>query len=280
MSHVTKVLLKILMMRMRNKIKSEIAEEQYEFMTDKSRRNAIFIFRMLIERTIEVMHDMYICFLDYKKAFDKVKHDNLFQILEKLDIDGKGLRLVRNLYWEQKAAMKVNNDISEYINSERGVRQGCVLSPELFNIYSEMILRNLEDIEGVKVGGYNCNNLRYADDTVLIASSEEDLQKMIDVVSNGSIKMGLSFNVKKSEYVSISKNKSPPTCNVNINGESIKQVVRFNYLGSTITSDGRCDEEIKKRIALSKPAFQNMNSFLKNRAISIRTKTRVVKCYA
>ena len=108
----------------------------------------------------------------------------------------KDLRLVRNLYWEQKAVMKVNNDISEYINIQRGVRQGCVLSPDLFNIYSEMILRNLQDIEGVKVGDYNCNNLRYADDTVLIASSEKDLQKMIDVVSNGSIKMGLSLNVK------------------------------------------------------------------------------------
>ena len=91
--------------------------------------------------------------------------------------------------------------------------------------------------------------------------------------------MGLSLNVKKSECMSISKNKSPPTCNVNINGEPTKQVVRFNYLGSTITSDGRCDEEIKKRIALSKQAFQNINSFLKNRAISIRTKARVVKCY-
>ena len=69
-------------------------------MTDKSTRNAIFIIRMLIERTIEVTHDIYLCFLDYKNAFDKVKHDNLFQILEKLDIDGKDLRLVRNLYWE------------------------------------------------------------------------------------------------------------------------------------------------------------------------------------
>ena len=172
MSHVTKILLKILMLRIRNKIKTEIAEEQYGFMTDKSTRNAIFILRMLIERTIEVRHDIYLCSLDYKKAFHKVKHENLFQILEKLDMDGKDLRLVRNLYWEQKAAMKVNNDISEYINIKRDVQQGCVLSPDLFNIYSEMILRNLEDIEGVKVGGYNCNNLRYADDTVLIASSE------------------------------------------------------------------------------------------------------------
>jgi hypothetical protein len=234
---------------------------------------------MLIERTIEVKHDIYVCFLDYRKAFDKVKHGNLFQILEKLDIDGKDLRLVRDLYWDQKAAMKVKDDTSEYINIKRDVRQGCILSPDLFNIYSEMILRNLEDFEGVKIRGYNCNNLRYADDTVLIASSEKDLQRMIDEVSKESIKMGLSLNVKKSECMSISKNKSSPTCNVNINGESIKQVVRFNYLRSTITSDGRCDEEIKKRIALSKQAFQKMNPILKNRTISINTKARVLKCY-
>ncbi|CAF3582803.1 unnamed protein product [Rotaria socialis] len=279
MSHVTKILLKILMMRMKSKTGPEIAKEQYGFMPDKSTRNAIFFLRMIIERSIEVKHDIYLCFLDYTKAFDKVKHDNLFQILEQLDIDGKDLRLIRNLYWNQKAAMKVNNDTSEYTNIKRGVRQGCVLSPDLFNIYSEMILRNLEDIEGIKIGGYNCNNLRYADDTVLIASTEEDLQKMVNIVSEESIKMGLSLNVKKSECMSISKDKTPRSCNVNINGETIKQVDRFNYLGSTITPDGRCDEEIKKRIALAKQAFQKMCPILKNRSISINTKTRVLKCY-
>jgi hypothetical protein len=179
-------------------------------MTDKVTRNAIFILRMIIERSIEVKHDIYLCFLDNTKAFDKVKHDNLFQILEKLDIDGKDLRLIRNLYWDQKSAMKVNNDTSEYTNIKRGVRQGCVLSPDLFNIYSEMRLRNVEDVQGVKIGGYNCNNIRYADDTVLIASNEEDLQKMVDIVSEESIKMGLSLNVKKSECMSIQRIKVYP----------------------------------------------------------------------
>ena len=77
--------------------------------------------------------------------------------------------------------MKINNDIGEYINIKRGVRQGCVLFPHLFNIYGEIILRNLEAMKGVKIGGYNCNNLRYADDTVLLASTNEDLQRMVDV---------------------------------------------------------------------------------------------------
>jgi hypothetical protein len=267
------------MMRMKNKITPEIAKEQYGFMPDKGTRNAIFILRMIIERSIEVKHDLYLCFLDYTKAFDKVKHDNLFQILEKLDIDGKDLRIIRNLYWDQKAAIRINNDTSGYTGIKRGVRQGCVLSPDLFNIYSEMILRNLEDVEGIKIGGNNCNNVRYADDTVLLASNEQDLQKMIDIVSKESIKMGLSLNIKKTECMCVSKNKIIPTCKVYINREPIKQVNRFNYLGSIITPDGRCDEDIKMRIALSKQAFQKMSPVLKNRTISIDTKTRVLKCY-
>ena len=135
--------------------------------------------------------------------------------------------------------MKVNNNTGEYINIKRGVRQSCVLSPGLFNVYGEMILRNLEDMKDVKIGDYNCNNFRYADDTVLIASTNEDLQRMVDVVSRESTKMELSLNVKKTECMNISKNKNSSVCNMKIHGKSIKQVEHFNYLGSTITSDGR-----------------------------------------
>ena len=112
---------------------------------------------MIIERAIEVKHDIYLGFLDYTKAVNEVKHDLLFQILGKLDIDGKDLRLIRNIYWDQKAGMKVNNDTDEYINIKNrgGGRQSCALSSDLFSIYDEMILRNLEEIEGVKIGGCN-----------------------------------------------------------------------------------------------------------------------------
>ena len=99
-----------------------------------------------------------------------MKHQNLFSILDNLDIDGKDLRIVRNLYWEQSAAVRIGGDLSEYRPIQRGVRQGCVLSPDLFNIYSEVILRKL-DYPGLKVNGENINNIRYADDTVLIAES-------------------------------------------------------------------------------------------------------------
>ena len=90
---------------------------------------------MLMQRCIEVQKDIYICFIDYSKAFDKVRHNELFRILEKLGIDGKDLRIIKNLYWKQNAAVRIGGEYSEFKQIKRGVRQGCVMSPDLFNIY-------------------------------------------------------------------------------------------------------------------------------------------------
>ncbi|KAK3755332.1 hypothetical protein RRG08_026062 [Elysia crispata] len=115
-------------------------------------------------------------------------------MLNQLDIDGKDLRVLRNLYWDQTAAVRVGGELSEYTNIKRGVRQGCVMSPDLFNLYSEVILRNLDGNEGLKANGENLNNLRYADDTSLLAGSEEDLQRLLNIVVEESEKLGLSLN--------------------------------------------------------------------------------------
>ena len=165
MSHVTKLLLRIIMMRVRNKINPEIAEEQCGFVEGKGTTNAIFTLRTLIERALEIQKDIYLCFIDYTKAFDRVRHDEIIKELTKLKIDGKDLRIIKNMYWEQTAAMRVEGEISAFQKIKRGVRQGCVLSPDLFSLYSEIIMRNIEGQPGIRVGGHNINNLRYADDT-------------------------------------------------------------------------------------------------------------------
>ena len=134
MSHITKVILRVIMMRVRRCTKPEISQEQCGFMEDTGTRNAIFIVRTLCERAIGVQHDLYLCFIDYAKAFDKVKHEDLFEFLQNLDIDGKDLRLIRNLYWEQSAAIRIDGNIGKYTQIRRGVRQGCVFSPDLLII--------------------------------------------------------------------------------------------------------------------------------------------------
>ena len=129
MSHLTKVLLRIIMARMRKSLRPEISQLQFGFVPDKSTRNAIFTLSMLAERCIEMQKDLYLCFIDYSKAFDKVRHEKLFNILEHLDIDGKDLR---NLYWDQSAAARIGGELSEYKLIKRGVRQGCVMSTGSF----------------------------------------------------------------------------------------------------------------------------------------------------
>jgi len=279
MSHLTKVLLRIIMNRIRDKILPEISETQFGFMADKGTLNAIFALRILMERAVEVQTDLYLCFIDYSKAFDKVRHCDLFDILQRLNIDGKDLRILRNLYWEQEAAIRVDNECSEYRTIRRGVRQGCVLSPDLFNIYSEMIMRNIDQQEGVKVGGHNINNLRYADDTVLIADSEEKLQDILQTVTQASENKGLQLNAKKTECMVITKKPTVPTCNLTCKGEQIKQVEKFKYLGCIITTDAKCDTEIKKRIAMAKDTFTKMKSVFTNRNISLPTKLNTLKAY-
>ena len=135
MSHVTKLLLRIIMMRVRNKINPEIAEEQCGFVEGKGTTNAIFILRTLIERALEIQKDVYLCFIDYTKAFDGVRHNEIIKELTKLKIDGKDLRIIKNMYWEQTAAMQVEGEISAFQKIKRGVRQGCVLSPDLFSLW-------------------------------------------------------------------------------------------------------------------------------------------------
>ena len=95
----------------------------------------------------------------------------MVDMLLALDIDGQEVELIKNLYWDQQAAVRYNGEISKYVSVRRGVRQGCIMSPDLFSLYTELIMRNIKEIERFSIGGVNINNLRYADDTVIIADS-------------------------------------------------------------------------------------------------------------
>ena len=248
-------------------------------MEGKGTTNAIFVLRMLAERAIEMQKDIYVCFIDYEKAFDRVKHGELIQMLESIGADGKDIRMIENVYWNQKAAVKIDGEQSEWVEIKRGVRQGCVMSPDLFSMYGEFIMREAEDEGGLKVGGRSVNNIRYADDTVLIADSKEKLQSLLQRVHIASEEKGLSINVAKTECMVMTKGKERVRCELNLNGERIKQVDQFCYLGSWITADVRCEREIKYRIEEAKRAFNEMRTLFKNRNLSLESRKRMVKTY-
>ena len=149
--------------------------------------------------------------------------------------------LLRNLYAGQEAAVRTGHGTTDWF--QIGVRQGCILSPCLFNFYAEYIMRNagLEEAQaGIKIAGRNINNLRYADDTILMAESEEELKSLLMKVKEESEEVGLKLNIQKTKIMA-----SGPITSWQIDGETVETVVDFIFLGSKITAVGDCSHEIK-----------------------------------
>ena len=141
------------------------------FRKGKGTRDAIYQLRTICERSLQMDNKVYLCFVDYQKAFDRVRHDKLLEVMEKAGIPELERRLIINLYWKQQAAVRWDNEISRYVNIKSGVRQGCIISPILFNLCSEfMIAEALERESGIKFNGINVTNLKFADDAVLVAN--------------------------------------------------------------------------------------------------------------
>ena len=253
---------------------------QFGFMRDRGTRNAIFVLRMIGERAIEHQQDLFLCFIDYQKAFDRVRHKELFKMLANIQIDDKDMRIIRTIYCEQLAAVRLPDGLTNWFSIKRGVRQGCVMSPDLFNLYSEVILRELEGMpEGITINGVKINNLRYADDTVLLANSEEELQRLFDAVVEKSERLGLTVNSKKTKVMVITKSETIPVCCLRNGTDNIEQLSSFKYLGAYITSDSRCKKEIRVRIGLAKDAFNRLGHIFKDRKLSVNIKIRLLKTF-
>ena len=153
--------------------------------------------------------------------------------------------------------------------------QGCILSPCLFNLYAEYIIRNtgLEEARaGIKIARRNINNLRYADDTTLMAESKEELKRLLMKVKEESEKVGLKLKIQKTKIMS-----AGPISSWQIDGETVKTVADFIFLGSKITADGDCGHEIKRRLLFGRKVMTNLDSILKNRDMTLSTKVCLVK---
>ena len=154
-----------------------------------------------MEKAGEFQKNIYFCFIDDAKAFDCVDHNKLWKILKEMGIPDHLTCLLRNLYAGQEATVRTGHGTTDWFQIGKGVRQGCILSPCLFNFYAEYIMRNagLEEAQaGIKIAGRNINHLRYADDTTLMAESEEELKSLLMKVKEKSEKVGLKLNIQKT----------------------------------------------------------------------------------
>ena len=201
-------------------------------------------------------------------------HNKLWKILKEMGIPNHLTCLLRNIYAGQEAIVRTGHGTTDWFQTGKGVHQGCILSPCLFNLYAEYIMRNagLEEAQaGIKIARRNIHNLRYADDTTLMAESEEELQSLLMKVKEESKNVGLKLNIQKTKIMA-----SGPITLWQIDGEIVESG-RLYFLGSQITEDSDCSHEIKRCLLLGRRLMTNLDSILKSRDITLPTKVRLVK---
>ena len=203
------------------------------------------------------------------------------EVMERAGVPELERRLIINLYWRLHAVVRWDDEVSRDVTVERGVRQGCVISPLLFNLYSEfMIMEVLEVVEGVKFNESNITNLRYADDAVLVADKRWKMQKMIDRLNETCKAYGMEINVKKTKVMIMNGTKKPKDrqrC-ITLNNVPLEQVSRFKYLGSWITEDARCEVDRRARVGMAKAAFWQNKELMRGN-IRFSTKLKILNCY-
>ena len=215
--------------------------------------------------------NIYFCFIDYAKAFDCVDHNKLWEILEEMGISDHLTCLLKNLYAGQEATVRTGHVTTDWFQIGKGVRQGCILSHCLFNLYAEYIMRNAglkEAQAGIKIAGRNINHLRYANETTLMAESEEELKSLLMKVKWEREKIGLKFNIQKTKIMA-----SGAITSWEMDRETVETVSAFLFLGSRITADGDCSHEIKRCLLLGRKVMTNLDSIFKSRDIPLPTKS-------
>ena len=224
---------------------------------------------------------LYMCFIDYAKAFDCVSHRKLWETMEQMGFPVHIIQLIANLYKEQESVVRTSNGDTEWFKIERGVRQGCVISPGLYNIYSEHIMRCVleEHHDGITIGGRRQNNLRFADDTTLLCTSKEELLALLKKVIEASKSQNLLLNTQKTKIMVLDKSREMKEDFV-LDGENIEEVESFVYLGSLINIKGSSAQEIRRRLAMGRGAVQNMVSMWKSRGMSLGLKVRFLRATA
>ena len=178
----------------------ELLDVQAGLIRGRGTRDQIANIHWLIEKAKEFQKNIYFCFIDNTKSFDCVDYNKLWKSLKEMGIPDHLTCLLRNLYTGQEATVRTGHGTMDWFQIGKRVHEGCILSPCLFNLYAEYIMQNagLDEAQaGIKIAGRNINNLRYTDDTTLMAESEEELKSFLMKVKEESEKAGLKQHLKK-----------------------------------------------------------------------------------
>ena len=297
-----KIMAKIVQKRLAQLAEGMLTESQCGFRQQQSTIDMIFSVRQIQEKAIEQYQELYMVFVDFRKAFDTVDRDMLWKVLKLFGCPDDFIEIIRQFHIGTRGRVTVGNKESEPIEVNHGTKQGCVLAPTLFTLFLTTVLLILhqEIEEGVFIRSrtdsklFNLARLKtrtktnedlitellFADDTALISHDAVTMQRMVDVFSEVASKIGLQINTIKTEvmYQPSPDNIAPVEPTIIINGEALKVVQSFKYLGSTLSSDNRADKEISNRIRIACASFGKLEKRLwKRNGVRLKTKCKVYK---
>ena len=237
-------------------------------------RDQIASIRWFVGRAVKYGKTIFMCFVDYNKAFDCVDHSRLWNTLRSMGVSEHLIMFIKSVYTKQKATVRTECGNTEWFEVRKGVRQECILSPYLFNMYSEYILRKVgfEDNIGIKVGGRTRNNLRCADDTTILTEDKEDTRKPLKKLKEESEKARLMLNLKKTKIMT-----TGPLKEFILEGTEMEIIKSYTFLGSIITRDGYEHKEINKRLAIGRLATTKLEKIMKNRDVKKATKIKIAE---
>ena len=275
-SHASKVMLKVLLNRLTPQAEKIISEEQAGFRAGRSTTEQIFNLRILCERYLQHQQDLYHVFIDFKKAFDRVWHAALWATLKHYNVNTNLIRAMQSLYENATSAVFSNNSLGEWFKTTVGVRQGCLLSPTLFNIFLERIMTDaLENHEGsVSIGGRTITNLRFADDIDGLAGSEEELASLVNRIDTTSRAYGMQISAEKTKVMT--NNTNGFSTDIMVDGQKIDSVQHFKYLGAIVTDEGS-KPEVLSRIAQATAALAKLKYIWDDRKIALKSKIKLMR---
>lgn len=217
------------------------------------------------------------CFIDLEKAFDRVLLHVVKQIMTEKDVENQLIDVVMELYTDNKVKIRTNGEMSKPISISQGIRQGDSLSPLLFNLIMDKIITSLQGLNGFKMGHTDMRILCYADDAVLMAESEDDLQRLLYRFNMTAKELNMKISSSKTKCMVISS-PSPIRCKLQVDDNIIEQILTFNYLGVTIASYGDLHGEVSQQAQKATRVSGCLNQVIwKNKYLNIETKARIYK---
>ena len=243
-----------------------LGEEQNGFRVDRRAEDNMFIINEMIERKKKDGSKLYLGFLDIEKAYDRVSREVLYRVLEKIGLSEKIVRIIKSMYVNTRAKYNLGTIETGWVRSKRGVRQGCILSPTLFSLYTEELAARLRRKNvGVRVGENKICVLLYADDVVVMSESAEELQELLDVVSEYGNDFGVNFSSEKSQVMVVNGTDEERNRLWMIGNSELKQANEYKYLGVWMSPRG-CERTKNEKISLVNQWVGRLGSIARTRA--------------